>query len=63
MSPDGCTFVSSSDDETIKLWNFKTGECIKTLRIKKPYDSMNIVGVNGLAKANINTLIALGAIG
>jgi WD40 repeat protein len=61
FSPDGRTLVSSSEDETIKLWNLKSGECIKTLIVEKPYESMNIKGVNGLAKANINTLKALGA--
>ncbi|ELS04803.1 WD40 repeat-containing protein [Xenococcus sp. PCC 7305] len=61
FSQDRCTLVSSSEDETIKLWDIKTGDCIKTLKIEKPYESMNIKGVNGLTKANINALKALGA--
>ncbi len=61
FSPDGCTLVSSSEDETIKLWDLNSGECIKTLRVEKPYQSMNIKGVKGLARANINILQALGA--
>ena len=62
FSPDGKTIVSSSEDETIKLWDLKSVECLKTLIVEKPYESMNIMGVNGLAKPNINTLKALGAI-
>ena len=61
FSPDGHTLVSSSEDETIKLWDLKTGECVKTLIGEKPYESMNIMGINGLTKANIHTLKALGA--
>jgi WD40 repeat protein len=62
FSPDGGTLISSSEDETIKLWDLKSGECIKTLIVEKPYESMNVMGVNGLSEANINTLKALGAI-
>ena len=62
FSPDGRTLVSSSEDETIKLWDIKTGEDLKTLIVEKPYQSMNLAGVNGLTKANMNTLKALGAI-
>jgi WD40 repeat protein len=62
FSPDGCTLVSSSEDETIKLWDIITGRCIKTLMVDQPYRSMNIMGVSGLTKANINNLKALGAI-
>lgn len=29
-APSGQHFVSSSNDKTIKLWNAKTGECIRT---------------------------------
>jgi WD40 repeat protein len=62
FSPDGCTLVSSSEDETIKLWDLKTGQCLKTLIVDQPYKSMNIPGVSGLTKANLNNIQALGAI-
>ena len=61
-SPDGQTLASSSADETIKLWDVKTGECLKTLLAPRPYEGMNIKGVEGLTAAQKAALCALGAI-
>jgi len=55
------TLVSSSHDGTIKVWNVKTGKCLKTLT-DKPYEGMNITGVKGLTEAEKATLKALGAV-
>ncbi|WP_365671757.1 hypothetical protein [Okeania sp. SIO3I5] len=60
--PDGQILASSSADETIKLWNIKTGECIKTLRIPRLYENANITGVTGLSNAQKDSLKALGAV-
>ncbi len=62
FSPDGQTLASGSQDETIKLWDVDTGECLKTLRATRPYEGMNITGVTGLTEAQKATLKALGAI-
>ena len=32
ISPDGKTIVSGSSDETIKIWDIQSGECLKTLK-------------------------------
>ena len=45
-----------------RLWNVKTGECLSTLMLPKPYEAMNITGVKGLTVAQKATLKALGAI-
>jgi WD40 repeat protein len=56
------TLVSSSKDETIRLWDVETGECLKVLRSDRPYEGMNIAGVTGLTEAQKVTLKALGAV-
>jgi WD40 repeat protein len=60
--PEGKILASGSVDETIKLWDVKTGECLKTLRADRPYEGMNITDVTGLTEAQKATLKALGAV-
>jgi WD40 repeat protein len=54
--------ASSSADGTIKLWQVETGQCVKTLRIDRPYEGMNITELTGITDAQRTTLQALGAI-
>jgi WD40 repeat protein len=61
FSPDGQTLASTSIDETIKRWNVQTGKRINTLRSPRPYEGMDITGVEGLSVAEKNNLLALGA--
>jgi WD40 repeat protein len=58
---DGQALASGGYDETIKLWDVRTGECLKNLRADRPYKGTNITDVTGLSPAQKATLKALGA--
>ncbi|MBF2002640.1 MAG: hypothetical protein IGS38_18185 [Synechococcales cyanobacterium M58_A2018_015] len=60
FSPDG-TLIASSSDEAVNLWDVATGKLLKTLRLDRLYEGMNITGAT-LSPAQRTTLIALGAI-
>jgi WD40 repeat protein len=62
LSPDGRTLASCSDDGAIDLWSLETGERVHTLRRDRPYERMNISGVQGLTEAQRSTLRTLGAV-
>ena len=55
-------YLPAAQDETIKLWDVQTGECLKTLRAERLYEGMNISGARGLTAAQQATLQALGAV-
>jgi predicted NACHT family NTPase len=42
FSPDGTTLASASFDKTVKLWDIRTGECIKTLQGHGRVNSVSI---------------------
>ncbi|MFN6501102.1 MAG: hypothetical protein RMX65_029470 [Nostoc sp. DedQUE01] len=54
--------ASSSEDQTIQLWDIETGQSLKILRTLRPYEGMNIKGVVGLTESQRATLFALGAV-
>lgn len=59
---DGKILASGSHDETIKLWNVRSLETLKTSRPARSYEGMNITSVTGLSLEQKATLKALGAI-
>lgn len=61
FSADGKQIISGGMDEELKIWDVQTGECIKTLKAKRPYSGMNITDVTGLSESQKASLIALGA--
>ena len=61
FTPDERLIVSSSLDETIRLWRAADGECLQVWTIPGPYAGMDISGVSGLTAAQRRSLVALGA--
>lgn len=59
---DGAMLASGSADETIALWDVEMGECVKIMRLDRPYEGTNISGVSGLTTGSISTLKSLGAV-
>ncbi len=62
VSPDGRRFASCGEDGAIRLWDLESGHHVQTLRHDRPYERLNITGIQGLTQAEIATLRALGAI-
>ena len=61
------TFIKTSslvekEVEAINIWDITTGKALKTLRLDRLYEGMNITGVKGITEAEKATLKALGAI-
>jgi WD40 repeat protein len=54
--------ASASEDGSIRLWDIEDGLCYKVLRPLKPYEGLNIKGVNGLTDAQKISLKVLGAL-
>jgi WD40 repeat protein len=61
VSPCARFLASASEDETVRIWDLADGNVLSTHRATRPYEGMNISGVDGLTKAQINTLKTLGA--
>jgi WD40 repeat protein/transcriptional regulator with XRE-family HTH domain len=62
VSPDGKTLASCGDDSSIRLWGMGGGERVRTLRRDRPYERLQITGVQGLTEAQKATMCALGAL-
>ncbi len=61
-SQDGQRIVSASEDETIKIWKLNRSQALHSLRLKRPYENINITGATGLLPGQRQTLKLLGAI-
>ncbi len=62
FTPDDKVIISSSLDETMRLWDVNTGTCLKMWTIPGPYTGMDITAATGLTDAQRRALKSLGAI-
>jgi WD40 repeat protein/transcriptional regulator with XRE-family HTH domain len=61
-SPDDQRLASCGDDAAINIWELESGEHLRTLRRDRPYERLDISGVQCLTDAQRAALQALGAI-
>ena len=61
-SQDGQRLASCGDDGAINIWELESGKHLRTLRRDRPYERLDIRGVQGLTEAQKATLQALGAV-
>ena len=62
LSADGAVGVSGSADGTVRLWNTTDGTLLRTLRVDRRYERLDITGLAGVTEAQRRTLLALGAV-
>jgi WD40 repeat protein len=58
----GDILASGNLNGAVRLWHLESGTCLKTFRISRPYEQMDITGATGLSESQKAMLRAFGAI-
>jgi WD40 repeat protein len=61
-SPDNRLLASCGDDGAIRIWEMDTGAHVTTLRRDRPYERLDITGIQGCTDAEKLTLKMMGAV-
>jgi WD40 repeat protein len=62
LSEDGQRVISGGIDGTLRLWDSRTGACLRISRDERRYEQVDITGLTGVTDAQRQVLIALGAV-